>query len=78
MKYRSMRPLNSAPDAGVRVRYHRLSDDARKLLDELRVPHDATVQELRYALELKLQLLNVDQRKRLLERIGKIFRDLES
>lgn len=77
MRHRSVCPLNSAPDAGQRISYYAISAEAVALLDELGIWRDATVQEAYKIIELRMKMLNVEQRQKLLARIGKLIRSIE-
>lgn len=72
----SVTPLNSARDVGVRIVRYRLSNEALALLNELRIPHDCTINEALYMLEDRMRLMNPDQRRRLLQRMAKLKEQL--
>lgn len=74
MKYSSVKPLQSAPDAGTRISYYAVSQEAKKLLDDLDIWPDATVEEARKTIEFRMRMMNVEQRRVLLERIGRLIR----
>ena len=74
MKFRSVVPLNSAPDAGRRINFYGLSRDAERLLDMLGILHHATIAEAMAIVENKMKLMNVAQRQETLKRMGALLR----
>ena len=75
-KYRSVVPLASAPDVerpSIRLRYERLDNTTRRLIDDLGIWPDASIAEARRCIETRLQTLNVQQRSQLLQRIRKLI-----
>ena len=75
-KYRSVVPLASAPDVerpSIRLRYERLDNTTRRLIDDLGIWPDASIAEARRCIEARLQTLNVQQRSQLLQRIRKLI-----
>lgn len=74
MKYRSITPLNSAADAGVRVQYHAISAEARRLLDQMGVPPDATLFEAKSIIESRLRFMGLEQRRQTLVLMGQVLR----
>lgn len=72
MKYRSVVPLNSAPDAGVRINRFQMSPEAAALLDELKIPDGLSIAELAAEFEHKMRLMNPEQCRRLLQLMAEL------
>ena len=76
MRYRSVVPLNSAPDIEKpipRVRLHKLSHEARLLADTLGIWDGDTIAEVKKRIEQLMKTLNENQRRALLANIGRLF-----
>lgn len=74
VKYASVRPLNSAPDAGIRISYYAVSNEAQKLMRELGLEPWMTLPEARATIERQMKNMNVSQRTKILEKMGRLIR----